>query len=154
MHSHTTLFARALFLSLLIGSAAADAKFDFAKIDFGKAILASGVSIPVHGHYCGPNHGDPGYSLPPIDAVDAACKAHDRCYEEDGQGLLSCACDVALLAALASLTATPDKLDMRSAVAAAAIFGWFSQSDCQCHDEDGKRRQLIKPTFKDKMNCY
>jgi hypothetical protein len=139
---------RSLFLSLLLIST-----FAQAKIDFAKAILASGVSIPVHGHYCGPNHGDADYSLAPIDAVDAACKAHDRCYEQEDQGLLSCACDMALLTALASLTATPDKLNMRSAIAAAAIFGWFSQSDCECHEEGGQSRPLVKPSFKDKMNC-
>ena len=42
----------------------------------------------IYGNYCGPRA--PGekqsYSKPPIDAVDGACMAHDRCYDSLGYG--------------------------------------------------------------------
>lgn len=37
-------------------------------------------SLPFYGNYCGPGHGDPTYRTPPVDAVDAACREHNRCY--------------------------------------------------------------------------
>jgi hypothetical protein len=37
-------------------------------------------SLPVYGNYCGRGHGDPTYQTPPVDAVDAACREHNRCY--------------------------------------------------------------------------
>jgi hypothetical protein len=38
------------------------------------------LSLPVYGNYCGRGHGDPTGDKPPIDAVDAVCRDHDRCY--------------------------------------------------------------------------
>ena len=38
------------------------------------------LSLPVYGNYCGRGHGDPTGNKPPIDAVDAVCREHDRCY--------------------------------------------------------------------------
>ena len=38
------------------------------------------LSLPVYGNYCGFGHGDPTWNTPPIDAVDAVCREHDRCY--------------------------------------------------------------------------
>ncbi len=38
------------------------------------------LSLPVYGNYCGFGHGDPTGNTPPIDAVDAVCREHDRCY--------------------------------------------------------------------------
>ena len=38
------------------------------------------LSLPVYGNYCGFGHGDPTGKTPPIDAVDAVCRAHDLCY--------------------------------------------------------------------------
>ena len=37
-------------------------------------------SLPFYGNYCGRGHGDPTYQTPPVDAVDAACREHNRCY--------------------------------------------------------------------------
>ena len=37
-------------------------------------------SLPVYGNYCGRGHGDPTYKTPPVDAVDLACREHNRCY--------------------------------------------------------------------------
>ena len=42
------------------------------------------LSMPVYGNYCGMGHGDPTGKTPPIDAVDAACREHDMCYESLG----------------------------------------------------------------------
>ena len=36
--------------------------------------------LPFYGNYCGPGHGDPTYETPPVDAVDLACREHNRCY--------------------------------------------------------------------------
>ena len=38
------------------------------------------LSLPVYGNYCGFGHGDPTGNTPPVDAVDAVCREHDRCY--------------------------------------------------------------------------
>jgi hypothetical protein len=37
-------------------------------------------SLPFYGNYCGRGHGDPNFEAPPVDAVDAACREHNRCY--------------------------------------------------------------------------
>jgi hypothetical protein len=41
----------------------------------------------------------------PVDALDAACRAHDLCYERVGRG--ACECDKALLKATATLVKSP-----------------------------------------------
>jgi hypothetical protein len=38
------------------------------------------LTLPVYGNYCGRGHGDPTGNKPPVDAVDAVCREHDRCY--------------------------------------------------------------------------
>lgn len=42
------------------------------------------LSLPVYGNYCGFGHGDPTGNTPPVDAVDAVCREHDRCYALHG----------------------------------------------------------------------
>ena len=37
-------------------------------------------SLPLYGNYCGRGHGDPTFKTPPVDAVDLACREHNRCY--------------------------------------------------------------------------
>jgi len=37
-------------------------------------------SLPFYGNYCGRGHGDPTFEAPPVDAVDLACREHNRCY--------------------------------------------------------------------------
>nr|WP_246717594.1 phospholipase A2 family protein [Microvirga flocculans] len=51
-----------------------------------------------HGNWCGT--GDANRAAP-VDALDAACRAHDLCYEQVGRG--ACACDRAFLKATAAL---------------------------------------------------
>ena len=41
----------------------------------------------VHGRYCGLGN----KAGPPVDALDAACRAHDRCWAKRGQ--FACSCD-------------------------------------------------------------
>jgi hypothetical protein len=70
----------------------------------GTAPGTSGIAI--YGNYCGPGHGDPTGLTPPVDAVDAACRAHDMCY--DATNYFNCGCDRALLNALpGAIAATP-----------------------------------------------
>jgi hypothetical protein len=60
---------------------------------------SSGASTPLfHGNWCGA--GDLNRATP-VDALDAACRAHDLCYEQVGRG--ACQCDKALLKATAAL---------------------------------------------------
>jgi hypothetical protein len=55
-----------------------------------------------HGNWCGA--GDVNRASP-VDALDAACRAHDLCYERVGRG--DCQCDKALLKATATLVKNP-----------------------------------------------
>ncbi len=55
-----------------------------------------------HGNWCGA--GDVNRASP-VDALDAACRAHDLCYERVGRG--ACQCDKALLKATAALVKSP-----------------------------------------------
>jgi hypothetical protein len=58
-----------------------------------------GASTPLfHGNWCGA--GDVNRASP-VDALDAACRAHDLCYERVGRG--ACQCDKVLLKATAAL---------------------------------------------------
>ncbi len=49
------------------------------------------LRFPVYGNYCGFGHGDPTGNTPPVDAVDAVCREHDRCYAL--HGLFDWRCD-------------------------------------------------------------
>lgn len=51
-----------------------------------------------HGNWCGAGDAN---RASPIDALDAACRAHDLCYERHGRS--SCTCDRAILKATAAL---------------------------------------------------
>ncbi|MFC1455396.1 phospholipase A2 family protein [Microvirga arabica] len=62
-----------------------------------------GAPTPLfHGNWCGA--GDLNRASP-VDALDAACRAHDLCYERVGRG--ACQCDKALLKATATLVKSP-----------------------------------------------
>ncbi|MFD2627462.1 phospholipase [Oceanobacillus kapialis] len=56
-----------------------------------------GFCFPKGYKYCGPGCSGPGQ---PINAVDAACREHDRCYKQHGGP--SCACDKLFMKRLAS----------------------------------------------------
>lgn len=57
-----------------------------------------------HGNFCGP--GDGGAGEAPTDALDAACRAHDLCYD---QAARSCACDADLRRAALAVAADPQQ---------------------------------------------
>lgn len=49
------------------------------------ANLEIGVSIPVHGNWCGPGYGGTKINSPkPIDTLDTGCMNHDLCYMKNG----------------------------------------------------------------------
>jgi hypothetical protein len=88
----------------------------------------SSTTIPIHGNYCGPGWGDPTGATPPVDAVDAACRVHDMCY--DATNYFNCGCDRALLYALpGAIAATPSD---GGKAAGAAMMAWFAGQPCVC----------------------
>ena len=92
----------------------------------GTAPSSSGLAI--YGNYCGPGHGDPTGLTPPVDAVDAACRAHDRCY--DATHYFNCGCDRALLNALpGAIAAAPTAAGK---AAGTLVFAHFSGQPCVC----------------------
>ena len=86
---------------------------------------SSGASTPLfHGNWCGA--GDVNRASP-VDALDAACRAHDLCYERVGRG--ACQCDKALLRATATLVKSPRTPEtVRSK--AATVNSLFSATIC------------------------
>jgi hypothetical protein len=58
---------------------------------FAPPAFAQGMAFPVHGNWCGPNHG----AGPVLDLLDAACMRHDMCVAQ--AGLLDCGCDLAFM---------------------------------------------------------
>ncbi|GAB6051519.1 hypothetical protein JCM17960_03390 [Magnetospira thiophila] len=63
----------------------------------GQASSLGGISLPMHGNWCGPGHPKNAWraSLPPVDSLDAACQRHDLCYIQRGE--LDCGCDIAFM---------------------------------------------------------
>lgn len=86
---------------------------------------SSGAPTPLfHGNWCGA--GDMNRASP-VDALDAACRAHDLCYERVGRG--ACQCDKALLRATATLVKSPKTPEtVRSK--AATVNSLFSATIC------------------------
>jgi len=87
-----------------------------------------------HGHWCGA--GDQNRAAP-VDALDAACRAHDLCYERVGRS--ACDCDQALLEATARLVRNmrvPESVRGK----AATVNSLFSAAPCR--DDPG----LLKNT--------
>ena len=87
---------------------------------------AEGLSLPVYGNWCGPGHG----SGTPIDAIDAACKRHDQCY--DRKGYFDCQCDAKLISELDRALARGD-VSTAGRVAGMAIRSWFTAQPCVYH---------------------
>lgn len=79
---------------------------------------------PFHGNYCGlGNRGGP-----PVDALDAACKRHDDCY--DARERAACSCDKALAAEATLLTALDSGLTISAREKAALTAAFFSATPC------------------------
>jgi hypothetical protein len=85
-----------------------------------------------HGHWCG--MGDIDRALP-VDAFDAACRAHDLCYEKVGRN--ACICDQAFLKSTAGLIKNPrTEESIRSKAATANSL--FSAAPCVDPEKDGQ----------------
>ena len=79
------------------------------------------LSFPVYGNYCGFGHGDPTGNTPPIDAVDAVCREHNRCYRLLGD--FDRRCDRALIESMPSAIArTPSPIGKKAGVLALLYF--------------------------------
>jgi len=79
----------------------------------------------MHGIYCGLGRTDSSYQHAGIDALDSACKRHDKCY--DKRGNFNCSCDRILSGE--ALASTPT-LQGAAVVKAAATTAYFSASAC------------------------
>lgn len=88
-----------------------------------RIVPASG-GIPIYGNWCGPGHG----GGPPIDAVDAVCRAHDRCYGR--KGYFDCGCNRDLIDAMpGAIARTPS---VAGKAAGTVIGAFFSATPCVC----------------------
>ncbi|MBM6584212.1 hypothetical protein ILT44_28870 [Microvirga sp. BT689] len=77
-----------------------------------------------HGNWCGAGDAN---RASPVDALDAACRAHDLCYEQVGRG--ACPCDRTLLKATAALVKSP-KIPETIRSKAATVNSLFSAALC------------------------
>jgi hypothetical protein len=79
------------------------------------------LSFPIYGNYCGFGHGDPTGNTPPIDAVDAVCREHDRCYMLLGD--FDCRCDRNLIEIMPSaIASTPSPMGKKAGFLALLYF--------------------------------
>jgi hypothetical protein len=93
------------------------------------SLLTTSVGLPIYGNYCGPGHGDPTGITPPIDDVDAVCRAHDLCYKNAGSSG-TCGCDGTLLTSMpAAIASTPSQ---QGKAAGALVQSFFSNAWCTC----------------------
>jgi len=101
------------------------------------AMSITNDGVPVWGNYCGPGHGDDPQEKPSLDAVDEACKKHDKCY---GDNYFGCDCDLQLLADLPGAIAEEAAKGNTAAVAAGeAILAYFSaQTPVTCAVDAGR----------------
>lgn len=102
------------------------------------ASARSGISNPqtsaplFHGNWCGVGDAN---RASPIDVLDAACRAHDLCYERVGRG--ACICDRALLTATATIVRNPaTEESMRSK--AATVNSLFSAALCRDGEKNSR----------------
>eukprot|EP01113_Clastostelium_recurvatum_P024731 TRINITY_DN2953_c0_g2_i1.p1 TRINITY_DN2953_c0_g2~~TRINITY_DN2953_c0_g2_i1.p1 ORF type:complete len:185 (-),score=32.68 TRINITY_DN2953_c0_g2_i1:122-640(-) len=118
-------------------------------LDFGK-----GFTMKVHGHYCGPGHGDPTYKMEALDAIDEVCKAHDQCYDTKFNGFYNdCYCDHVFIRDLKkALKSSPSS----SHGMINLMSSWFEGSSCSCLNDEGKRTLLdtITPGIKGKCKQH
>eukprot|EP01116_Phalansterium_solitarium_P010025 TRINITY_DN24410_c0_g1_i1.p1 TRINITY_DN24410_c0_g1~~TRINITY_DN24410_c0_g1_i1.p1 ORF type:complete len:149 (-),score=11.63 TRINITY_DN24410_c0_g1_i1:25-471(-) len=112
--------------------------------------LLGGLSFALHGNYCGLNHGDGEYKKKPIDVVDAACMAHDKCY---GARYLDCRCDADFIQELKNIKKEGKKLSDKTQSAADLMISWFESSACKCASEKGVKELAGKISFKQKLKC-
>lgn len=91
-------------------------------------LIPTGSGLPIYGNYCGPGHGDPTGNTEPVDAVDAACRTHDECY--DRTNYFNCGCDRTLILSMpAAIVASPCATGK---AAGAAVMSFFAHAGCIC----------------------
>ena len=79
------------------------------------------LSLPFYGNYCGRGYGDPTEDTPPMDAVDAVCREHNRCYRLLGD--FDHRCDRALIESMPSaIAATPSPMGKNAGLLAMLYF--------------------------------
>ena len=79
------------------------------------------ASLPVYGNYCGPGHDDPTGKTPPVDAVDAVCREHNRCYRL--LGAFDSRCDRNLIESMPSaIASTPSPIGKKAGLLALLYF--------------------------------
>jgi len=79
------------------------------------------LSLPFYGNYCGRGHGDPTGNTPPIDAVDAVCREHNRCYRLLGD--FDSRCDRDLIESMPSaIASTPSPIGKNAGFLALLYF--------------------------------
>ena len=87
-------------------------------------LVPASSGLAVYGNWCGPGHSGP---EPPIDAVDAVCQAHDRCFDQHGY---DCGCNRDLVDAMPDAIArTPSA---HGKLAGAGIKAFFQTTPCIC----------------------
>jgi hypothetical protein len=84
-------------------------------------------NFPVYGNYCGFGHGDPTGNTPPIDAVDAVCREHDRCYRLLGD--FDSRCDRNLIESMpTAIASTPSPIGKKAGFLALLYFSLAEQN--------------------------
>lgn len=99
--------------------------------------LAQGPAFPVHGNWCGPNHG----AGPILDALDDACMRHDYCTMQLGR--LDCGCDLAFMDELANRPWPNPFL----AEKARAVFEAIALTPCTGAQGQGEKLSLAAATW-------
>ena len=84
-------------------------------------ITSRRLSLPFYGNYCGRGHGDPTGDTPPVDAVDAVCREHNRCYALLGD--FDRRCDRALIESMPkAIASTPSPIGKNAGLLALLYF--------------------------------
>eukprot|EP00026_Physarum_polycephalum_P019935 Phypoly_transcript_22213.p1 GENE.Phypoly_transcript_22213~~Phypoly_transcript_22213.p1 ORF type:complete len:167 (+),score=25.42 Phypoly_transcript_22213:103-603(+) len=109
-----------------------------------------GLKFKFHGNYCGLGHGDATYKEEPVDSIDAICKTHDQCY--DNQQYLDCLCDHNFIKDMRAATTDP-KHSKELQKKANLMAAWFESSACKCFDEEWKASELKGATMDQKSKC-
>jgi Phospholipase A2 len=105
-----------------VGKLLASVVSELSKIGLSDSeITQERLSFPVYGNYCGFGHGDPTGNTPPVDAVDAVCREHDRCYAL--HGLFDWRCDQELIESMPdAIASTPSAIGKKAGLLALLYF--------------------------------
>lgn len=87
-----------------------------------QASVADRAALDRYGNWCGGGHSGPGA---PIDALDAACMRHDKCWAS--RGMYACSCNREFTAELSRIMGS---LGFRAKAYAAAAFVAFNAAPC------------------------